>query len=173
MQNINGQWVDTGAIDRLHAYYDKELDGAEWCGFDEELDEDFTMEIRKAQYDQMIDSVYVFKQKYTHAKRQCDRLINENVDLKSQLCEAYNYILESIYMTGWFDCLKKNHELDNYEDDDAALTYSDLPFMNDNIEKVMQFGVDMVMLRSFATKKYKEWKKDNEGIQLDAAGEEE
>ena len=176
MQNINGQWVDTDAIEKLRGYYDAQLDASEWC-FDVQEDEDFTIEIRKAQYDYMIDSIYNLKQRSTYASRHAKKLeedkedlIDEIHELKSFIDQLQEYIIGREYMPGWFDCLDKNDDLTEYEQNGVPVDHQ-LPFSYESLDKLYTIGITRPMLVEYAKKKYQEWKeKENEGIQLDTEG---
>ena len=176
MQNINGQLVDVDAIEKLRGYYDAQLDASEWC-FDVQEDEDFTIEIRKAQYDYMIDSIYNLKQRLTYASRHAKKLeedkedlIDEIHELKSFIDELQEYIIGQEYMSGWFDCLEKDGDLEEYEQDKLPAEHQ-LPFSYESLDKLYTIGITRPMLVEFAKKKYQEWKeKENEGIQLDTEG---
>ena len=178
MQNINGQMVDTDKIEALRGYYDAQLDASDWCDFDAETDENYelTMEIRKSQYDTMVDSMYNLKQRLTYASRHAkgleedkEDLIDEIHYLKEFIDELQQYIIGQEFMSGWFDCLEKNDDLTEYEQD-GVLADHQMPFSYDSMDKLYELGITRPMLVKFAKDKYQEWKEKekNEGIQLDA-----
>lgn len=179
MQNINGQWVDVDAIEKLRDHYDQELDASDWCDFDAETDESYelTMEIRKAQYDEMIDSIYTLKQKYTWASRHAKKLeedkkdlIDEIHELKDFIDELQQYIIGQEYMPGWFGYLEMNDDLTEYEQD-GVLADHQLPFSYESLDKLYTIGITRPMLVEYTKKKYMEWKeKEKNGIQLDIEG---
>lgn len=177
MQNINGQLVDVDAIEKLHDYYDRELDASDWCDFGNEDDEEMTFEIRKAQYDSMVENMYSLKQRLTYASRHAKKLeenkedlIDEIHELKSFIDELQQYIIGERYISGWFDYLEKNGDLTEYEQD-GLLADHQLPFSYESLDKLYTVGITRPMLVEFAKKKYMEWKeKENEGIQLDTEG---
>ena len=179
MQNINGQWVDTDAIEKLRGYYDAQLDASDWCDFDAETDEGYelTMEIRKAQYDNMIDNMYNLKQRLTYASRHAKKseedkkdLIDEIHDLKDFIDQLQEYIIGQAYMAGWFDCLEKNDDLEEYKQD-GVLADHQLPFSYESLDKLYTVGITRPMLVEFAKKKYMEWKanKESEGEEIEEA----
>lgn len=169
MQNINGQWVDVDAIESNRNYYDRDFDASDWC-FDVEEDEDFTIEIRKAQYDYMIDGMYTLKQQYTWARRMADNRMNEIIDLKEQVLELQTALLDGHYMSTWFDCLVKNGDIKAYEED-GLLSYSALPFYQDKVDDLIDKGISMTVIQDYARKKYQEWKanKEKEGEEIEEA----
>ena len=179
MQNINGQWVDTDAIEKLRGYYDAQLDASDWCDFDTETDEGYelTMEIRKAQYDNMIDNMYNLKQRLTYASRHAKKseedkkdLIDEIHDLKDFIDQLQEYIIGQAYMVGWLDCLEKNDDLEEYKQD-GVLADHQLPFSYESLDKLYTVGITRPMLVEFAKKKYMEWKanKESEGEEIEEA----
>lgn len=177
MQNINGQMVDVDAIEKLRGYYDAQLDASDWCDFGNEDDEEMTFEIRKAQYDYMIDSIYTLKQKYTWASRHAKKLeedkkdlIDEIHELKNFIDELQQYIIGERYISGWFDCLEKNNDLTEYEQDGVPADHQ-LPFSYDSLDKLYTIGITRPMLVEFAMKKYMEWKanKESEGEEIEEA----
>lgn len=179
MQNINGQMVDTDAIEKLRGYYDAQLDASEWCDFDNEADEDMTIEIRKAQYDNMVDNMYNLKQRLTYASRHAKKLeedkedlIDEIHELKSFIDELQEHIIGQEYMPGWFDCLEKNDDLTEYEQDGVPAGHQ-LPFDYDSLDKLYTLGITRPMLVEYAKKKYMEWKEKENGIQLESTNESE
>ena len=176
MQNINGQMVDTDAIEKLRGYYDAQLDASDWCDFGNEDDEDMTFEIRKAQYDAMVENMYNLKQRLTYASRHAKSLEEDKEDLideihylKEFIDELQQYIIGQEFMSGWFDCLEKNDDLTEYEQD-GVLADHQMPFSYDSMDKLYELGITRPMLVKFAKDKYQEWKEKekNEGIQLDA-----
>ena len=176
MQNINGQMVDTDAIEKLRGYYDAQLDASEWCDFGNVEDEDRTIEIRKAQYDTMVDNMYNLKQRLTYASRHAKKLeedkedlIDEIHELKSFIDELQEYIIGQEYISGWFDCLEKNDDLTEYEQD-GVLADHQLPFSYESLDRLYTIGITRPMLVEFAKKTYQEWKEKENGIQLDAEG---
>ena len=179
MQNINGQMVDTEAIEKLRGYYDAQLDASEWCDFDAETDESYnlTIEIRKAQYDTMVDNMYNLKQRLTYASRHAKKLeedkedlIDEIHELKSFIDELQEYIIGQEYISGWFDCLEKNDDLTEYEQDGVPADHQ-LPFGYDSLDRLYTIGITRPMLVEFAKKKYQEWKanKESEGEEIEEA----
>jgi len=172
MQNINGQWVDTDAIEKLRGYYDAQLDASEWCDFDAETDEsyDLTMEIRKAQYDSMIDNMYNLKQRLTYASRHVKGLEEENQTLRNKLVAFEDYILERSYLDGLFDYLKLTGDLTEYEND-GFIPDENLPYLDSALNDLYRIGIERYTLVGFAKLKYAEWKKEelNEDIQADQA----
>ena len=179
MQNINGQWVDTDAIEKLRGYYDAQLDASEWCDFDAETDESYnlTIEIRKSQYDTMVDNMYNLKQRLTYASRHAKKLegdkedlIDEIHELKSFIDELQEYIIKEQYMPGWFDCLEKNDDLTEYEQN-GLLADHQLPFSYESLDRLYTIGITRPMLVEFAKKKYQEWKanKESEGEEIEEA----
>ena len=163
MQNINGQMVDVDAIEKLHNYYDSELDCEDWVGIDGDGDDDhnLTMEIRKAQYDYMVESIHTLKQRYVYASRHADKLKEQNDELKEQIQTIYQSIMESNYQRNWFASLEKGNRLGNYENGDA-LGYFELPFYSDDVDKMIEIGISKAQLEDFAHKKYEEWKAEQE-----------
>ena len=179
MQNINGQWVDTDAIEKLRGYYDAQLDASDWCDFGNEDDEDMTIEIRKAQYDSMIENIYNLKQRLTYASRHAKNLEEDKKDLideihylKEFIDELQQYIIGQAYMAGWFDCLEKNDDLEEYEQD-GVLADHQLPFTSDSLDNLYELGITRPMLVKFAKDKYQEWKEKENGVQLESANESE
>lgn len=179
MQNINGQMVDVDAIEKLRGYYDAQLDASEWCDFDAETDEsyDLTMEIRKAQYDTMVDSLYNLKQRLTYASRHAKGLEEDKKDLideihylKEFIDELQQYILEEEFMSGWFEYLVKNGDIKAYKED-GLLSYSALPFYQDKVDELIDKGISMTVIQDYARKKYQEWKanKEKEGEEIEEA----
>ena len=179
MQNINGQMVDTEAIEKLRGYYDAQLDASEWCDFDAETDEGYnlTIEIRKSQYDTMVDNMYNLKQRLTYASRHAKKLeedkedlIDEIHELKSFIDELQEYIIKEQYMPGWFGCLEKDDDLTEYEQD-GVLTDHQLPFIYGSLNKLYTIGITRPMLVEFAKKQYMEWKanKESEGEEIEEA----
>ena len=172
MQNINGQMVDVDAIERLHNYYDSELDCEEWVGIDGDGDDDhnLTMEIRKAQYDYMVDSIYTLKQRYVYASRHADKLKEQNDELKEQINTIYQSLMEKFYADTWFDSLVKNERIEVYEEG-RELGWFELPFYSADIEVMQSVGLSKAVMCEFAHKKYEEWK--NERVQLESDTETE
>ena len=179
MQNINGQMVDTDAIEKLRGYYDAQLDASEWCDFDAETDEGYnlTIEIRKSQYDTMVDNMYNLKQRLTYASRHAKKLeedkedlIDEIHELKSFIDQLQEYIIGQEYISGWFDCLEKNDDLTEYEQN-GVLADHQLPFGYDSLDRLYTIGITRPMLVEFAKKKYQEWKanKESEGEEIEEA----
>lgn len=168
MQNINGQWVDVDAIESNRNYYDRDFDASEWCDFGNEDDEDMTIEIRKAQYDGMIDSMYTLKQQYTWASRLADHRMNEIVDLKEQIIELQTALLDDQYMSTWFECLVKNGDIKAYEED-GLLSYSALPFYPDKVDELIDKGISMTVIQDYARKKYQEWKEKEKNEEIEEA----
>lgn len=172
MQNINGQMVDVDAIERLHNYYDSELDCEDWVGIDGDGDDDhnLTMEIRKSQYDYMVESIHTLKQRFVYAERHADKLKEQNDGLKEQIVNIYALVMENHFNGSWFDLLSKNNKLGAYEEGNKLDWYA-LPFYSDDIDAMLSMGISMTELNDFAHKKYKEWK--NERVQLESDTETE
>ena len=172
MQNINGQMVDTDKIEALRGYYDAQLDASEWCDFDAETDESYnlTMEIRKAQYDSMIDNMYNLKQRLTYASRHAKELEEENQTLRNKLVAFEDYILERSYLDGLFDYLKLTGDLTEYEND-GFIPDENLPYLDSTLNDLYRIGIERYTLVGFAKLKYAEWKKEelNEDVQADQA----
>ena len=181
MQNINGQMVDNDAIEKLRGYYDAQLDASDWCDFGNEDDEDITFEIRKAQYDSMIENIYNLKQRLTYASRHAKELEEDKEDLideihylKEFIDELQQYIIGQEYMSWWFASLKKNDDLEEYEQDGVPADHQ-LPFTSDSMDKLYELGITHPMLVKFAKDKYREWKEKekNERVQLESGTETE
>ena len=172
MQNINGQMVDVDAIEKLHDYYDSELDCEEWVGADGDADDDvyLTMEIRKSQYDCMVDSIRTLKQRYVYAERYADTLIKENDELKEQINTIYQTLMNKFYANTWFDSLAKNERIEVYEEG-RELGWYELPFYSQDVEVMQAVGLSKAVMCEFAHKKYEEWK--NERVQLESNTEAE
>ena len=170
MQNINGKMVDTDAIEKLRGYYDAQLDASDWCDFGNEDDEDMTIEIRKAQYDSMIENIYNLKQRLTYASRHAKGLEEENQTLRDKLVKFEDYILEQSYVEGFFDFLELTGDLTEYEND-GFIPDENLPYLDSALNDLYRIGIERYTLVGFAKLKYAEWKKEelNEDIQADQA----
>lgn len=163
MKNINGQMVDVDAIEKLHEYYDSELDCEDWVGIDGDGDDDhnLTMEIRKSQYDYMVDSIHNLKQRYVYASRHADKLKEQNDELKEQINTIYQSLMENTYADTWFNTMDKNGRIDAYERG-RELGWYELPFYSADIETMEAVGLSKAVMCDFAHKKYEEWKAEQE-----------
>lgn len=159
MQNINGQMVDVDAIEKLRNYYDTQLDAEAWVGTDGDADDDanLTMEVRKSQYDYMVNSIYVLKQRYVYAERDADKLKEQNDELKEQINTIYQSLMENTYADTWFNTMDKNGRIDAYERG-RELGWYELPFYSADIEVMQAVGLSKAVMCEFAHKKYEEWK---------------
>lgn len=163
MQIINGQMVNAEAIERLHEYYDSELDCEEWVGIDGDADDDadLTIELRKAQYDYMVDSIHTLKQRFVYASRHAELLCKENDELKEQINTIYQSLMEKFYADTWFDTLLKDGRIDDYEKG-SELGWYELPFYSHDVEVMQEAGLSKAVMCEFAHKKYEEWKAEKE-----------
>jgi hypothetical protein len=164
--------VDVDAIERLHNYYDSELDCEEWTGIDGDGDDDhnLTMEIRKSQYDYMVESIHTLKQRFVYAERHADKLKEQNDELKEQIQTIYQSLMENTYADTWFNTMDKNGRIDAYERG-RELGWYELPFYSADIEVMQAVGLSKAVMCEFAHKKYEEWK--NERVQMESDTETE
>ena len=96
--------------------------------------------------------------------------IDEIHDLKDFIDQLQVYIIGQEYMSGWFDCLEKNGDLTEYEQD-GVLADHQMPFSYDSMDKLYTLGITRPMLVKFAKDKYQEWKtsEEKEGEEIEEA----